>query len=128
MREPRFLEPEEVMDLHAAVLEAYGGLPGVRDPGGLISAVQAPLNHWFYSGGDLADLAAVLLIHLVRNHPFVDGNKRVALAAALVFLDAHGFSIQDAPDRLEWLTLEAAQGRLDVDPLAAAFRELQSED
>jgi death-on-curing protein len=110
------------------VLEVYGGLPGIRDPGGLISAVQAPHNHWFYSGGDLADLAAVLLIHLVRNHPFVDGNKRVALAAALVFLDAHGFSVQDSPDRLEWLTMEASQGRLDVDPLAAVIRELQSED
>lgn len=128
MQEPRFLEPEEVIELQAAVVEAFGGLPGIRDPGGLISAVQAPHNYWFYSGGDLADLAAVLLIHLVRNHPFVDGNKRTALASALVFLDAHGFSVQDAPDRLEWLTLEAAQGRLDVDPLAVVLRQLQSEE
>jgi death-on-curing protein len=128
MREPRFLAAEEVVVLHAAVLAAYGGLAGIRDPGGLISAVQAPHNHWFYSGGDLADLSAVLLLHLVRNHPFADGNKRVALASALVFLDAQGFSVRADPDALEWLTLEAAQGRLDVDPLATAIRGLRSED
>ena len=126
--EPRFLEPEEVLELHDALLETHGGLVGLRDRGGLMSAVQSPRNQWYYSGGDLVDLASVLLLHLIRNHPFNDGNKRAALASALVFLDAHGISLRDDPERLEWLTLEAAQGRLDVEPLAAALRELFSED
>jgi death-on-curing protein len=122
--EPRFLEADEVIQLHDAAIEAFGGSLGIRDRGGLISAVQAPRNHWYYTGGDLFDLAAVLLIHLARNHPFVDGNKRAALAAALVLLDAHGQTIRQDVDRLESLTLEAAQGKLEVEDLAAAFRGL----
>lgn len=128
MSEPKFLEPEEVIQLHDAAIEAYGGSSGLRDHGGLISAVHAPRNHWFYTGGDLHDLAAVLLIHLARNHPFVDGNKRAALASALVFLDAHGESLHADPDRLEELTLASAQGKMDAETLASAFRALRAED
>jgi death-on-curing protein len=126
--EPKFLEPEEVIELHDAAVEAYGGSLGLRDHGGLISAVHAPRNHWYYTGGDLYDLAAVLLIHLARNHPFVDGNKRAALASALVFLDAHGGTLAADPDRMEELTLLAAQGKMDAESLAASIRELRTED
>ena len=128
MSEPKFLEPEEVIQLHDAAVEAYGGSLGLRDHGGLISAVHAPRNHWYYTGGDLFDLAAVLLIHLARNHPFVDGNKRAALASALVFLDAHGETLRVDPDRLEKLALDAAQGKMDAQTLATAFRDLRTED
>ncbi len=100
----------------------------MRDPGGLISASDAPRNHLYYSGGDLFDLAAVLLIHLARNHPFVDGNKRAALAAALVFLDAHGISLAESPERMETLTLESAQGSLDAETLAEQLRNLSTLD
>jgi len=126
--EPKFLEPEEVIQLHDEAIAAYGGSLGLRDHGGLISAVHAPKNHWYYTGGDLFDLAAVLLIHLARNHPFVDGNKRSALASALVFLDAHGETLAVDPDRLEEITLLAAQGKMDGAALAAALRDLRIED
>ncbi len=128
MSEPKFLEPEEVIQLHDEAIAAYGGSLGLRDHGGLISAVHAPRNHWYYTGGDLHDLAAVLLIHLARNHPFVDGNKRAALASALVFLDAHGETLSVDTDRLEDLTLLAAQGKMDAESLAVAFRALRTED
>ena len=128
MSEPKFLEPEEVIQLHDAAIEAFGGSFGLRDHGGLISAVHAPRNHWYYTGGDLQDLAAVLLIHLARNHPFVDGNKRAALASALVFLDAHDQTLRADADRMEELTLLAAQGKLEPEALAAAFRDLRTED
>ena len=128
MSEPRFLEPEEVILLHDAAVEVFGGSFGLRDHGGLISAVHAPRNHWFYTGGDLFDLAAVLLAHIARNHPFVDGNKRAALASALVFLDAHGLSIEQNAERLEHLTLMAAQGKMEPELLANALRDLGSKD
>lgn len=128
MREPRFLEPEEIVRLHGEAVRRFGGIQGVRDLGGLISAAHAPRNHWYYSGGDLFDLAAVLLVHLARNHPFLDGNKRAALASALIFLDAHGVSFPADPDRMETLTLEAAQGHLEVEAVAETFRTLPTQE
>ncbi len=124
MSEPRFLEPDEVVRLHTAAIEALGGRSGLRDRGGLITAVHAPRNHWYYTGGDLFDSAAVLMIHLMQNHPFVDGNKRIALVSALVFLDAHGFALRPDSHRLEQLTLDAAESKPSAETLAAAFREL----
>ncbi len=119
---PRFLEVEEVLRLHARSLEAFGGLPGLRDPGALESAVQAVRNHFFYTGGDVFDLASVLLWHLGRNHPFADGNKRAALAAALVFLDLNGIQLAQDDDLFESLTLTLAAGGMEREELATCLR------
>src|SRR5882672_1754194 len=99
MKEPRFLLLEEVLGIHAHQIETYGGAFGVRDAGRLLSAVAVPKTCF---AGELLhltffEMAAAYLFHLARNHPFVDGNKRAALAAALVFLELNGVSI-DAPD------------------------------
>jgi death-on-curing protein len=119
---PTFISVEEVLDLHADTLRVEGGLEGLRDYGGLVSATIAPQNHWHYTGGDLFDLAAVLLVHLGRNHPFVDGNKRAAFYAALVFLDLNGIEIRQDDDALEAATLAAVQGKMDEASLADLFR------
>ena len=119
---PRFLEVEEVLRLHARSLDAFGGLPGLRDPGALESAVQAVRNHFLYTGGDLFDLAAVLLWHLGRNHPFADGNKRVALAAALVFLDLNGIQLAQDDELFESLTQGVAASGIERDALAHRLR------
>jgi len=99
MKEPRFLLVEDVLRIHAHEIETYGGAFGVRDTGRLLSAVVAPQAA--FAGellhGTLFEMAAACLFHLARNHPFIDGNKRVALAAALAFLELNGVSI-DAPD------------------------------
>lgn len=124
MNEPIFLSVEEVLDLHQETLREEGGPEGLRDYGGLVSGTLAPQNHWHYTGGDLFDLAAVLLIHLGRNHPFADGNKRVAFNAALVFLDLNGVEIAQADDTLEQATLQAVQGKLGQEELAELFRSL----
>ncbi len=124
MKEPYFLEPAEVVDLHDVAIRRHGGAAGVRDLGGLISAVTAPKNHWHYSGGDLFDLAAVLLIHVSRNHPFVDGNKRSAAAAAIAFLALNGMPLQTNDEVLEGATLRAAQGQMPAEELAALLRTL----
>jgi death-on-curing protein len=119
---PTFISVEEVLDLHADTLRVEGGLEGLRDYGGLVSATIAPQNHWHYTGGDLFDLAAVLLVHLGRNHPLVDGNKRAAFYAALVFLDLNGIEIRQDDDALEAATLAAVQGKMDEASLADLFR------
>ncbi len=124
--EPRFLSAAELVSLHDDLLAHFGGASGLRDEGALFSAAMAPQHHWFYSedGGDVFLLAAVLLIHLGRNHPFVDGNKRVAAAAALVMLTLSGIEMDSAPEALEKATLKAVQGKLQPEALAAVFRTL----
>src|SRR5205807_4774635 len=82
MKQPRFLVLEEVLRIHAHQIEQYGGSFGVRDAGLLLSAVAAPQAS--FAGGFLHgtpfEMAAAYLFHLARNHPFLDGNKRTALA------------------------------------------------
>ena len=128
MKEPLFLEPAKVSDLHEETLRRHGGPFGVRDLGALISAVMSPKNHWHYTGGDLYDLAAVLLIHLARNHPFVDGNKRVAAGSAIVFLAMNNIRLRRNEVLLEALTLKAAQGHIEPEDLASALRALPTRD
>ena len=99
MKEPRFLLLEEVLRIHAHQVDGYGGALGVRDTGLLLSAIAAPRASFGggFLHGTLFEMAAAYLFHLARNHPFVDGNKRAALASALVFLELNGASV-DAPD------------------------------
>jgi death-on-curing protein len=112
MKEPRFLLLEEVLRIHAHQVEQYGGSFGVRDVGLLLSAVAAPRASFAggYLHGTLFEMASAYLFHLARNHPFVDGNKRAALASALIFLELNDVSI-DAPDEeLVALVLRVATG------------------
>jgi death-on-curing protein len=116
----RHLSVEAVLAIHAEVLRASGGGAGLRDRSLLESAVAAPRASF---GGeplirDTVEIAAAYLYYLCRNHPFVDGNKRTALAAALVFLQANG-RLRDAGrpqksiDDWEALVLEVAAPKLD---------------
>jgi death-on-curing protein len=93
--EPLFLDIEDVIELHATQLAIYGGGAGLRDRGLLESAVVQP--QLFFDGEfahpGLFEMAAAYLFHIVSNHPFVDGNKRAGVLAALVFLDVNGISI-----------------------------------
>ncbi len=125
---PQFLTVEDVLELHAIQLERYGGAAGLRDRGLLESAVAQPMASW---GGqflhpDLWSMAAAYLFHLVGNHPFVDGNKRIGLLSALVLLDLHGLSIDHASSRLYDLTVAVAEGRLDKEAVAAMLQEIAS--
>lgn len=97
MSEPVFLTLAEVLELHRAQIERYGGDPGVRDIGLLESALAVPKASF---GGEflhasIFEMAAAYAYHVAENQPFVDGNKRTALAAALVFLEMNGHSISD---------------------------------
>lgn len=125
------LTPAGGRAIHGEVVAAHGGVEGIRDETMLESAVAAPRASW---GGDplLTDgieVAAAYLYYLCTNHPFVDGNKRTALAASLVFLEENGL-IREAPfsteetDAWEALVLEVAAGRIDRAQTTSRMRKL----
>ena len=113
--EPIFLDVDDVLELHAAQLELFGGGTGVRDLGLLESAVAQPQTSFGgqFTHDGLYAMAAAYLFHIVSNHPFVDGNKRAGLLSALVFLDLNGVSIDQPSDALYELTMGVAEGRHD---------------
>jgi death-on-curing protein len=123
-----FLSVNDVLELHALQLERYGGSAGIRDLGLLESAVAQPEASFGgeYLHEDLFAMAAAYLYHIVRNHPFVDGNKRAGLLAALVFLDLNGISIERESDRLYDLTIAVAEGRLEKPEIASQLRQIAS--
>ena len=127
----KHLTVEAVVAIHEVVLKAHGGSPGLRDRALLESAVAAPQASF---GGeslikDGIEMAAAYLFYLCRNHPFVDGNKRTALASCLVFLEANdlasdpGASSRDI-DAWEKLVLDVAASRLDRETGTARLRRL----
>jgi len=108
----RFLGLEEVLALHADQIERYGGSAGVRDLGLLESAVAAPESSFGggYLHGSLPEMAAAYLFHLAQNHAFVDGNKRVAAAAMIMFVYLNDHDLECDEDELVDLTLGVATG------------------
>lgn len=120
----------QVKEIHAQVLEEFGGLAGVGDEGLLESAVAAPQATAFGRSPytDLIDVAAAYLFYLCRNHPFRDGNKRAAMVSAIVFLRLNG--IEPAPDSSDWecFVLDVAASRLDREQNTARLRELVKTD
>lgn len=123
---PDFLDLEDVLELHTLQLARYGGADGVRDRGLLESAVAQPQTT--FDGAFLHDgvfaMAAAYLFHIVQNHPFVDGNKRTGLLAALVFLDLNGISIVHGSPGLFDLTLGVAEGRIAKAEAAEILRRI----
>lgn len=115
-----------VREIHAAAIADFGGSEGLRDESLLESAVAAPQATF---GGrsvyaDLTEVASAYLFYLCRNHPFVDGNKRVALGACLLFARLNG--LRPAPDGDAWesLVFDLAASRLDRDATTARLRPL----
>lgn len=126
MSEPEFLDVEDVIAIHDALLEEHGGQAGFRDRGLLESAVATPQVTF---GGellheDLFAMAAAYAFHIAENQTFVDGNKRAAMGAALVFLDVNGAPAPEATDALHEAMIALAEGRLDKMGLAAILRGL----
>ena len=123
---PEFLTVEDVLELHALQLERFGGSAGLRDQGLLESGVAQP--QMMFGGefvhADLFAMAAAYLFHLVQGHAFVDGNKRVGLLAALVFLDINGISIEGDSNTLYELTLAVAEGRAGKEEIAGVLRRI----
>lgn len=120
------LTSEQILEIHSAVIRLFGGSPGLRDAALLQSAAAAPRATF---GGrspfaDTIEVAAAYFYYLCSNHPFNDGNKRVALGACLLFLEMNGY--EPAPDGEDWenLTLAVAAGLLRREDLTDTLRKL----
>lgn len=126
MNSPLFLTVDEVLQLHTDQLRLFGGAEGIRNPAALDSAVATPAATFdgAFLHVDLFQMAAAYAFHLAENQPFVDGNKRVALNAALVFLDINGWIVSD-PDSLLYDAMIALSAHtLDKQALARVLRSL----
>jgi len=123
--EPVFLTLEEVLHIHVDQIERYGGNPGVHDVGLLESAISMPQASFGgqYLHTDLFEMASAYLFHIVQDHPFIDGNKRVGTAAALVFLKLNGITIAVSNEALVKLVLGVAQGKTGKAAIAEFFRK-----
>ena len=112
---PTFLTLDEVLALHADQISRYGGDTGVRDLTLLQSAVAMPQarfgGEWLHPS--LAEMAAAYLFHLVRNHPFIDGNKRAGLICAIAFLGLNDAEVVATGNDLLEMVLGVAEGRTD---------------
>ena len=117
----RFLSVEAALFIHREQIEAHGGAHGLRDLNGLESALGAAQQPFAYTDS-LHQAAAQYLVSLSRKHPFLDGNKRIAAACMLVFLDLNGIEPTfGSADLFEW-TMEAAVGALKREQLAERLR------
>lgn len=121
----KYLSAEQLLFIHARLIEETGGSHGVRDLGMLLSAAGRPQASFdgqdLYS--DLFSKAAALMESLIRNHPFVDGNKRTGVTAAGLFLQRNGYRLTANNTDLVSITMEIAQSQSDVEELAIWFRD-----
>ncbi|HUP49100.1 MAG TPA: type II toxin-antitoxin system death-on-curing family toxin [Thermoanaerobaculia bacterium] len=122
--DPLFLTLEEVLVIHESRIRRYGGRSGIRDIGLLQSAVGT-VGATFagtFLHTTLFEMAAAYLFHICRNHPFVDGNKRTALACALAFLHLNGVTVEAEPDDLYELVMRVASGAAGKSDVAVFLR------
>jgi death-on-curing protein len=120
----KFLSLTELLEIHQDQVERYGGTSGIRDIELLKSALGIPAAT--YSGEflhtDVYEMAAAYLFHLVKNHPFLDGNKRVGAVAALIFLSLNGYDFDAPEDDFADMVLAVARGELDKAEVAVFIR------
>ncbi|MCH6204328.1 type II toxin-antitoxin system death-on-curing family toxin [Brucella ciceri] len=109
--------------LHQEQLRLHGGAAGIRDSGLLDSALARPLQKEAYGDPDIFDLAAAYLFGVLKNHPFVDGNKRTGLAAADLFLYFNGYSLEAEQEDVIQLVLMVSTSEIDETGAAAFFRD-----
>lgn len=121
--EPVWLTPELVKAIHDRQLRLFGGPAGIRDEGALESAFGRAVNRWAYEGGELAELAAAYAFGIARNHPFVDGSKRAALLAMLVFLGLNGIDFLVDEAEAVVMTRGLAAGEIDEAGLTRWIRD-----
>ena len=123
MTEPVWLGVEVMIDVHAEQLAIFGGPAGVRDPGMLESALGRPQNKYGYGDTDLAALAAAYAFGIAKNHPFVDGNKRAAFAAIIVFLGLNGIDFLAPEAEASAIILSLAAGEVSEESLARWIKD-----
>jgi death-on-curing protein len=121
--EPKWLGVDAVLVMHEEQLAEHGGAVGVRDLGLLESALARPQNAWSYGQSDLVALAALYVAGVMRNHPFIDGNKRTGFLAAYTFLFVNGLEIVADEAEVIVQCLSLAADEIDDAEFAAWLRE-----
>jgi death-on-curing protein len=118
-----WLEADELVAIHAELVAEFGGAPGLRDRGQVESAAARPKHLASYGQPTVFELAAAYAFGLARNHPFVDGNKRIALVAAFTFLELHGWNVSAEEPAAVLVFLDLAAGEVEEQQLAVWLRE-----
>lgn len=123
--ESLFLTLEEVLEIHAEMIDRYGGSAGVRDQGVLESAIAAPQSGFGgqYLHTDLYHMAAAYLFHITKNHPFIDGNKRVGAMAAFVFLRLNKLDLTATQSAFERTVRAVPESKISKDEIANFFKK-----
>ncbi len=121
----RFIPTDIVLIIHTSLLQQYGGEPGLRDAGLLDSALAQPSMSFGgkYTHKTLFDKAAAYGFHVCKNHPFVDGNKRVALALMDIFLQKNGWEISSSEEEAYTMMMDLASGQLRKSQLSAWLKQ-----
>ena len=122
MSEPIWIEEREVQAIHDFQLSEHGGASGIRDVGSLRSALARAKHLHAYEAPDVPELAAAYTAGIVRNHPFVDGNKRTGFVAGVLFLELIGFGFTANEPEATRAVLDLAAGKLDERQYAAWLR------
>jgi death-on-curing protein len=126
---PQFLTLTEVLEFHEDLIREFGGSPGIRDLGLAESALAMPQS----GAGDEFfhafpfEMAAAYLYHIAQNHPFIDGNKRTALAAALTFLELNGYVVLGGEYELESAMRKVASRKLDKSGAATLLERIYND-
>ena len=113
-KEPLFLTFAEIIEIHDYQIEHFGGSDGLRSVELLKSAIGMPSSTFSgeYLHSSIPEMAAAYLFHLVENHPFLDGNKRVGAMASLVFLDLNGYEFDATDEEFTYLVMRVASGKM----------------
>ncbi len=114
MKQPVWIDERDVLALHGRLLAVHGGAPGLRDEGLLESALARARQHFAYAeSADVIDMAAVYTTGIVRNHPFIDGNKRTGFVVGILFLELNGYGFTASEENAAQAVLEVAAGNMD---------------
>jgi death-on-curing protein len=123
MKEPVWLDVSAVCDFHLQLLAKFGGIEGIREPSLLDSALNGPKHLYSYGEPDIFDLAASYAHGIVRNHAFLDGNKRTGFVAAYVFLERNGWKILASEAEAAVMTIGLAAGEVQPEGYAEWLRD-----
>ena len=123
LHEPIWITYEQAIAIHSRQLRRFGGAAGLRDEGMLRSALERPINKWTYEQAPLAELAAAYAFGLAKNHAFVDGNKRIAFMAMMVFLRKNGVAFAPDPAQATTIILALAAGEVSEESLTRWIRD-----
>ena len=114
MKEPIWIDERDALALHDRLLALHGGAQGVRDDGLLKSALaRAQQMHAYADAPNMIDMAAAYTAGIVRNHPFIDGNKRTGFVVGVLFLELNGYSFTASEEDAAQAVLKLAAGTLD---------------